>query len=145
MPRFTLDVDMNVLNHLGIGLYSSTPAVVTEIISNAWDADATEVRISISEDRIIVLDDGHGMTAYELANQFLKVGYARREHGNGARSEHFNRPVMGRKGIGKLAMFSLANEIEIWSKRHEEPGVQGRIDVKELKKKISKNRDQFAP
>lgn len=34
--ELTLALDMNVLNHLGIGLYSSTPAVVTELVANAW-------------------------------------------------------------------------------------------------------------
>jgi hypothetical protein len=49
-------IELNVLNHLGIGLYSSTPAVVTEIISNAWDADASKVTIDLKsqEDSILV-------------------------------------------------------------------------------------------
>ena len=62
---FKFSIDLNVLNHLGLGLYSSTPAVLTEIIANAYDADASEVRINLNiEDGIItIIDDGHGMTA----------------------------------------------------------------------------------
>ncbi len=137
--EFKLEVDLNVLNHLGIGLYSSTPAVVTEIVANAWDADAERVDIKIEDGKIIVQDDGHGMGAPELQSRFLKVGYARREQPGGDRSPAHNRPVMGRKGIGKLAMFSLANRIDLWSKKESSPEVAGAVIVARLKDKISRN------
>jgi len=59
----TLTLDMNVLNHLGIGLYSSAPAVLTELVANAWDAEATEVHIDLDAGnrQIIMRDNGHGM------------------------------------------------------------------------------------
>ena len=37
--EYTLDIDLNVLNHLGLNLYSNVPAVLAELIANAWDAD----------------------------------------------------------------------------------------------------------
>ena len=37
--KLTLDIDLNVLNHLGLYLYSNVPAVLAELIANAWDAD----------------------------------------------------------------------------------------------------------
>jgi len=136
--EFKLAVDLNVLNHLGIGLYSSTPAVVTEIVANAWDADAENVDISIQDGRIIVHDDGHGMGAAELQSRFLTVGYARREHPDGHLSPKHRRPVMGRKGIGKLAMFSLADRIDIWSKKLNCPEVDGAVLVDRLKEEIKR-------
>lgn len=137
--EFKLEVDLNVLNHLGIGLYSSTPAVVTEIVANAWDADATRVDINIKDGTIVVQDDGHGMGGSELQGRFLKVGYARREQLGGSRSPKFDRPVMGRKGIGKLAMFSLANRIDIWSKKEGDKDVAGAVLVDKLREQIRKN------
>jgi len=35
---FSMTIDLNVLNHLGIKLYSSIPAVLSEAVANAWDA-----------------------------------------------------------------------------------------------------------
>ncbi len=139
IDQFKLEVDLNVLNHLGIGLYSSTPAVVTEIVANAWDADAERVDIRIKDGEIIVQDDGHGMGSVELQRRFLKVGYARREELGGDRSSKYSRPVMGRKGIGKLAMFSLANRIDIWSKKQDCPAVSGAVLVDRLKERIRRN------
>lgn len=111
-----IKLDMNVLNHLGIGLYSNTPAVLTEIIANGWDADAKELCIDIKdkENEIVIRDDGIGMDHESLQDKFLTVGYARRERGE--EMTPGGRQCMGRKGIGKLAMFSLAEEIHLVSK-----------------------------
>ena len=47
MPeRLKLAMDLNVLNHLGLNLYSNVPAVLSELIANAWDADASRVDVS---------------------------------------------------------------------------------------------------
>lgn len=129
-------IELNVLNHLGIGLYSSTPSVVTEIIANAWDADAEKVTITLApdEDKIIVEDNGHGMTHDDVQNKFLKVGYSRRVHeATHELSRSGLRRVMGRKGIGKLAMFSLANHIAIVTKAKDSCAVAFSIDVANLR------------
>jgi hypothetical protein len=133
---YQLKIDMNVLNHLGIGLYSSTPAVITEIIANAWDAAAENVTIDIGTDRIEVADDGMGMNADQLQNRFLNVGYARRDDPSAKDTTKPDRPVMGRKGIGKLAMFSLASRIEVQSKRAGCDPVAAVIDVGRLRESI---------
>jgi hypothetical protein len=137
-------IELNVLNHLGIGLYSSTPAVVTEVISNAWDADASEVNIEVrpEDDLIIVEDDGHGMTFDDVSGKFLKVGYSRRtREANGDRSRSGERRVMGRKGIGKLAMFSLADQIDIVTRAEDSDVVAFRIDVQKLREQANRAND----
>ena len=40
---YRMTISRNILNHLGLSLYSNTPAVLTEVIANAWDADATGI------------------------------------------------------------------------------------------------------
>ncbi len=129
-------IELNVLNHLGIGLYSSTPSVVTEIIANAWDADATKVEITLDpdNDRIVVEDSGHGMTRTDVQSKFLRVGYSRRTHEpTKEMSRSGKRRVMGRKGIGKLAMFSLANWITIITRAEGEDAVAFSINVTDLR------------
>ena len=41
--KLTFDVDVNVINHLGVGLYSSIPAALAELVANCWDADASVI------------------------------------------------------------------------------------------------------
>lgn len=115
---YKMTVDLNVLDHLGINLYSNIAAVLTEAVANAWDADAETVEIKIDSDgnRIEIMDDGIGMSVGDMNGKYLRVGYRRRdedsEHG---RRTAKGRPVMGRKGLGKLSLFSIANVIEVQS------------------------------
>ncbi len=119
-PIYEMTLSLNVLNHLGLNLYSNLPAVLSEAVANAWDADATKVRITIdvSAGTMTIVDNGIGigMTVEEVNDRYLRVGYKRREEdpefGSLTRKK---RPVMGRKGIGKLSLFSIAKTIEIRS------------------------------
>lgn len=113
--KFKMSLSLNVLNHLGINLYSNIPAVLSEIVANSWDADAKRVDITIADDQIIIKDDGCGMSAVDINNKFLYVGYQKREQS--VKSPIFNRKYMGRKGIGKLSMFSIAKEVDVISKK----------------------------
>ena len=50
-PQKVLEMkfDPNVITHLGIQMYSTLPPVISELISNAYDADATEVKIYLND------------------------------------------------------------------------------------------------
>jgi hypothetical protein len=127
-----MTVDLNVLDHLGINLYSNIAAVLTEAVANAWDADAENVEIKIDPDGnwIKIRDDGVGMTAEDMNDKYLRVGYRRREedteHG---KTTAKGRSVMGRKGLGKLSLFSIANTIEVQSaKNGESHGLRMSVD-----------------
>ena len=110
---YVMTLNLSVIDHLGINLYSSIPAVISEAVANAWDADATTVQIVMDPaNRTIVLsDNGCGMTRNEINNKFLTVGYRRRD--TESVTTPLGRHVMGRKGIGKLSLFSIAGTIEV--------------------------------
>ena len=120
MEKYTMSLSLNVLNHLGINLYSNIPAVLSEIVANSWDADATVVKIQIDNGEIQIEDNGCGMSAEDINTKFLRVGYQKRE--DTSQSQKYNRPFMGRKGIGKLSMFSIAKEVDIISKKTHDDG-----------------------
>ena len=44
-----LDVDLTVINGLGINLHGKLPPVMSEMVSNSWDADASRVEIRLPE------------------------------------------------------------------------------------------------
>lgn len=118
--RFTLSIDLSTLDHLGLNLYSNVPAVLSEAVANAWDADAENVAIAIDRaaKTITITDDGCGMSASEINEKYLRIGYRRREAGL-ARTPRFDRDVMGRKGIGKLSLFSIADRIQVESAKRD--------------------------
>lgn len=142
MEKFTFDISLSVLNHLGRNLYRNFITVLGEAISNAWDADAKNVWIYIDRDRnyLIIKDDGDGMTSDDFQGKFLKIGYSKRK--NGAVTTAQNRPFIGRKGIGKLALLSCAKRIHIVTKTLTTDFVGGIIDNSELDNAIH---DDFTP
>ncbi len=115
---YKMTVDLNVLDHLGINLYSNIAAVLTEAVANAWDADAQTVEINIDPNAqwIEIVDDGIGMTVADMNAKYLRVGYRRREEDEAhGKFTSKGRQVMGRKGLGKLSLFSIANLIDVQS------------------------------
>ncbi|UKK83809.1 ATP-binding protein [Sphingopyxis sp. BSN-002] len=111
--KFELKFSHHVIEHLGLKLYQNKPTnVIAELVSNSWDAGAKVVNIdmSVSDDRdsrfVAVSDNGSGMTATELAENYLVIGKPKRR----VRGERY---AMGRKGIGKLAPFGIANTIDV--------------------------------
>ena len=117
--KYQMTINLNVLNHLGINLYSNIPAVLSEVVANSWDADATNVDIEIENDKITITDDGDGMTLKDINDKYLMVGYERRK-GKEEVLTAKGRSVMGRKGIGKLSLFSIANMVRVESVKGEE-------------------------
>ena len=112
-PHFELRFSHHVIEHLGLKLYQNKPTnVVAELVSNAWDASATKVGISVPdfEDRsrrfLAVRDNGSGMTPEAIAHDYLVIGKPKKRTPS-------DRYAMGRKGIGKLAPFGIANTIDL--------------------------------
>ncbi len=129
---FSFNISLSVLNHLGRNLYRNFITVLGEAISNSWDADATNVWIYIDREKnsLVAKDDGDGMTSDDFQNKFMKIGYSKRKAGIDKTVS--NRPFIGRKGIGKLALLSCAKRIHIISKTKDTDFVGGIIDNTEL-------------
>ena len=145
--QYKMTVDLNVLDHLGINLYSNIAAVLTEAVANAWDADAENVDIVIDpEEKLIeIKDDGIGMSIEDMNTKYLRVGYRRRdEDKQTGRTTAKGRPVMGRKGLGKLSLFSIANTIEVYSaKDGESHGL--RMTIEGIKKSVQQKEPYYSP
>ena len=129
---YQMRISRMTVDKLGVRLYDRVSAVVAELVANAYDADAKNVLVRVPLRSLLsrrnpktgqieeggysieVKDDGHGMTPSEASENFLWVGKDRRT-AQGKSSRKLNRPVMGRKGIGKLAPFGICKIIEVIS------------------------------
>jgi len=121
--QYRMTVAGQLFKHLGLQMYSGAVAAISELVSNAYDAMARNVWITIptgrpiqQTDEVKVEDDGHGMSFDECNSLYLAVGMNRRSNGS-EWTKPYNglkpRRVQGRKGIGKLAGFGIADRIEI--------------------------------
>jgi Histidine kinase-, DNA gyrase B-, and HSP90-like ATPase len=144
--NYEMRISRMTIDKLGVRLYDTVSAVVAELVANSHDADATQVTIRLPSATTLakrggqknswvdqgfvieVVDNGHGMTPHEAQEHFLHVGRERRRHASqGAVSRAFRRPVMGRKGIGKLAPFGICRRIEVRSSGGEKSAMGYRV------------------
>lgn len=116
--KLILKFDPNTIEHLGISLYSKLPSVLSELISNSWDADSEEVKINFIDKNDIkeieYTDFGDGMTFEELNEKYLVIGRNRREQ-IANQTSGCGRKVIGKKGLGKLSVFGICDIIEVIS------------------------------
>lgn len=112
MGTLAFTIDAELLRELGERLVGKPHIALAELIKNSYDADATEVIIDFSPDmeRIEITDDGHGMTYEEFKNFWMRIGTT---HKNKEFSRKFKRQMTGSKGVGRLAVQFLANELTI--------------------------------
>lgn len=91
---------------------------LAEIIWNAFDADAHEVRVSVKEnalggvEEIVVQDDGHGLAHAEAVAAFGYLGGSWKK--KSGRSVGEKRILHGKEGKGRFKAFALGNEVS-WS------------------------------
>lgn len=120
---FELKFDPLTIKHLGVRMYSTLPPALAEIISNSYDADASKVTITLTEEdgkpkEIEVADDGKGLSLDEINKKFLVIGRNRRIDEGDHPSAKYGRFPTGKKGLGKLALFGLAKTITILTRQN---------------------------
>ena len=105
MEKANFKVDTKLTTILGES-YRSTEYALKELVDNAWDADSENVSVTLPEpltdDPIIISDDGAGMTDKEVRNEYLFIANSRTSR-KGERTPIKNRLAKGKKGIGKFA------------------------------------------
>ncbi len=146
--KYQMDISLNALKHLGLNLYSNVPSVLSEIVANSWDADAQNIWINIDKDKekITIEDNGTGMSLEDINNRFLLIAYQRRKE-QGEKTLGGRKP-MGRKGIGKLSLLSIATEIEVHTKKDVDENafrlrLKGIYEAIDYKQPYSPNPIQF--
>ena len=117
MPeQFTsqITVDRNIVSLLSKFTYErSLPYALREVISNSYDADATVARINIDlkKDRVVIHDNGNGMTKDEF-DFYLRIAGQRREK---RETLKFGRKRIGQFGVGFLAILPFCETLQIRS------------------------------
>lgn len=111
------------LDLLGRQQIAGIPTAINELIKNAHDAYADKFDIDfLRKDNLLILrDDGLGMTKEEFETRWLTIGTEskfvnRKTQLPPKDSSKPLRPIMGEKGIGRLAIASIGKQVLIVSK-----------------------------
>lgn len=115
-----------LLCQLGEQLIKSEDIALLELIKNSYDADATYCNVlmeNVSDPkngRIVIDDDGCGMSAERILHTWLEIGTNFKESlasdESTKRTPKFKRMRLGEKGIGRFGVHRLGHKIDVYSK-----------------------------
>ncbi|MGX6447176.1 ATP-binding protein [Patulibacter sp. S7RM1-6] len=110
-------IDYAIIRHFSDHLYGSPNKAVEELVTNGYDALATDVRVYVPgeqvADAVVIWDDGESMDVEDL-KQLWQIANSPKDDGTErvAKSDRVaERKVIGKFGIGKLASYSVGNSI----------------------------------
>jgi hypothetical protein len=135
MPR-KIKVHEKVLGHLSRGLYRSPASALRELVSNAWDADASCVRINTNFPtffQVSVEDDGRGFTKEDFET-LMEGGIGNTLKRPGEEFAIHGRPVIGRLGIGLLGIAQICGSFTIMSNPANGDSFKARVRLYDLLK-----------
>jgi len=112
--RFSIDA--GIIDRLGKELVARHETAVSELVKNAYDADAKKVKLTFIDSSeiggiIVINDDGVGMTKEQLVNGFMRLASSDKIHY--PFSPIYNRKRAGKKGIGRFAAQRLGRQLSI--------------------------------
>jgi hypothetical protein len=103
-------VDKSHLITIGERLYAESIELIRELVNNAYDADATQVNVTVTESSVCVEDNGAGMDLGGLRQYFI-IGS--QEKLLKPKSPIFHRDRIGQFGIGKFATLSACQRFVV--------------------------------
>jgi signal transduction histidine kinase len=121
-----------VLAHLGELLVPAPEQALAELVKNAYDADATYCRINIEggqtrTQRIVIEDDGDGMTERGIRDSWLVIGTSSKHLT--IKTQRFQRIPLGAKGLGRLAALRLGRKAKLYSRPRDAAGRELILDI----------------
>ena len=123
-----------IIGDISTGIYRSPANALKEMVSNSFDAGATEVVISTDHpgfSSVSCFDNGPGISVAKLKEIFQYIGGSdKRSQGE---SGAFGRPVVGRIGIGILAMSQISKRFVIISTQEGDPfRIEVEVNIEEF-------------
>jgi hypothetical protein len=125
----TLKTDERVIARITDGIYRQPASALRELLSNSYDADATRVVIKTDAprfERIVIEDNGRGMTPEVLAHLLLHIGGSAKRSEKGQALDIASstdpyrspggRPLIGKIGIGLFSVSQLTHSFQIITK-----------------------------
>lgn len=130
-----------LLEHLGEHLIRNENVALLELVKNSYDADATNVNISLTNfdepknGIISIEDDGCGMDINVIKNSWMEIGsdYKEKLINKNNRTPKYYRLPLGDKGLGRFSIHKLGKHTEIISRKKNEKEIYFKINWEEIK------------
>ncbi|MEE4859048.1 ATP-binding protein [Pseudomonas viridiflava] len=122
MEKLSFSVSSYLKSIIGQDLITDDFVAVFELVKNSFDAGATKVDLFFDNDRIVISDNGKGMSYEDIKNKWLFVAYSAKQDGSedaGGKSLDYRagfKPYAGSKGVGRFSCDRLGGVLHLQSK-----------------------------
>lgn len=128
------DVSSGLKTVLGSDLITDDEVAIFELVKNSFDADATHVDLYFAADRIVISDNGSGMTLEDIEKKWMVVGFSEKRQQNRPKdfrdSIEARRRFAGSKGVGRFSADRLGRFLTLQTRgKTEVKGAVHRIEV----------------
>tara|TARA_Y100000782_G_C10185930_1_gene266542 strand:- start:1719 stop:4304 length:2586 start_codon:yes stop_codon:yes gene_type:complete len=141
-------VSSGLKNIIGKDLITDDFIAVFELVKNSYDAQAKNVEITIESDKIVISDDGKGMSLSDLKNKWLFVAYSAKKDNTedltDNKTDSYRDKIQerthyaGAKGIGRFSSDRLGQFLTIITKKETESSFE-KIDIDWSKFEVNQN------
>lgn len=125
MDKLQFKVSSALKDLVGKDLIRNENIAIFELVKNSYDAFATKVEITFEPERIIIADNGKGMTLDDLKNKWLFLAYSAKKDGSEDSEEdekqqsyrdQIYRHYAGAKGVGRFSCDRLGENLIVTTK-----------------------------
>lgn len=125
MEQMQFKISSALKDLVGKDLIINDNVAIFELVKNAYDAYAKKVVIEFLDDKIIIADNGKGMSLNDIKNKWLFLGYSAKKDGTEdddsdekqkSYRDKIRRHYAGAKGIGRFSCDRLGKELLLKTK-----------------------------
>ena len=148
--KLFFSVKAGIKNIVGKDLIADDNIAIFELVKNSYDAYASKVIITFEDDKIIIADDGKGMSIDDIEKKWLALAYSAKKNGsedNEIDSKFLERrksyrdliqekrKYAGAKGIGRFSCDRLGENLVLSTKKYNANTIeQLKINWKDFEK-----------
>lgn len=133
MDKLQFKVSSALKDLVGKDLIRNENIAIFELVKNSYDAFATKVEITFEPERIIIADNGKGMTLDDLKNKWLFLAYSAKKDGSEdsepdekqqSYRDQINRHYAGAKGVGRFSCDRLGSNLVLKTKSQKDTNAE---------------------
>lgn len=122
MDKKSFSAASGIKDLIGRDLITSDEIAIFELVKNSYDAYASKVVITFDYNRIVIADNGKGMSIKDIDEKWLKIGFSAKRDGSEdddkqkSYRDNIRRFYAGAKGIGRFSCDRLGKKLELKTK-----------------------------